>query len=59
MPLGLRQRPCWSCQEEGLGKAGADVGGQPGLIAATDHPGSKNFRCTVVQYVLVSMYIVE
>ena len=27
---GSRQRPCWSGWEEGLGKAGADVGGHPG-----------------------------
>ena len=27
---GSRQRPCWSGWEEGLGKAGADVGGHSG-----------------------------
>ena len=27
---GPTQRPCWSCQEGGPGKAGADIGGHPG-----------------------------
>ena len=27
----LRQRPCWSGWKEGLGKAGTDVGGCPGV----------------------------
>ena len=26
---GPRQRPCWSCQEGGPGKAGANIGGHP------------------------------
>ena len=51
---GLRQRPCWSCQEGWLGKAGATVGGCWGAegslasrlwLSSSDHSAALMAHC--------------